>query len=144
MNPSTATSLYRRATDAGLGRSAEDASTSPRADVWAAPLPHRSAVAGLPGADIPRAAVRITRPLRSDPQRIWDGAGHCFNPGALREAMLVRGLSADELAASAEVARATLYDALKGRPTRLQTARRLLEVPAGVEPTLRLRSLTED
>lgn len=58
--------------------------------------------------------------------------------------MLVRGLTADELAVSAEVARATLYNALKGRPTRLRTARRLLEVLAGVEPTLRLWSLTED
>jgi predicted transcriptional regulator len=58
--------------------------------------------------------------------------------------MLVRALSADELAAAADVARATLYNALNGRPTRLRTARRLLQVLAGVEPTLRLRSLTED
>jgi predicted transcriptional regulator len=58
--------------------------------------------------------------------------------------MLVRGLSADEVAAAAEVARATLYNALSGRPTRLRTARRVLEVLAGVEPTLRLSSLTED
>ncbi|HWF56930.1 MAG TPA: hypothetical protein VG520_01085 [Candidatus Dormibacteraeota bacterium] len=57
--------------------------------------------------------------------------------------MLVRGFKVDELAAAADVARGTLYNALKGRPTRLQTARRILEVLASVEPTLRLGSLSE-
>jgi predicted transcriptional regulator len=57
--------------------------------------------------------------------------------------MLVRALSAEELAAAADVARATLYNVLNGRPTRLRTARRLLEVLAGIEPSLRLRSLSE-
>jgi hypothetical protein len=78
-----------------------------------------------------------------DRSYIWDGARGCFNPASLREAMLVRGFMVDDLATAADVARGTLYNALNGRPTRLQTARRILEVLASVEPTLRLGSLSE-
>lgn len=88
----------------------------------------------------------VEPPLSPSPGRryVWDADGRCFNAGPLREAMLVRGFTADELAAAAALARGTVYNALSGRPTRPRTARRILEVLAGVEPTLRLGSLTED
>ncbi len=82
--------------------------------------------------------------IQRDGHYIWDGQRGCFNGGHLREAMLVRGLTVDEMAADAGLARGTLYNALNGRPTRLRTARRILEVLASAQPTLRLSSLTAE
>ena len=73
-----------------------------------------------------------------EPRRIWDGTHQSFNVGPLRDAMLVRGFTADSLAYAAGVARATLYNALKGRPTRLSTARRIIQALSGAPATLDL------
>jgi len=55
--------------------------------------------------------------------------------------MLVRGFTPHSLAVSARVAESTMYNALAGRPTRLRTARRVLETLAGVEPKFELSRL---
>jgi predicted transcriptional regulator len=72
---------------------------------------------------------------------IWDGERQAFVAGTLREAMLVRGFTPHSLAVSARVAESTMYNALAGRPTRLRTARRVLETLAGVEPKFELSRL---
>jgi hypothetical protein len=72
---------------------------------------------------------------------IWDGDRQAFVAGTLREAMLVRGFTPHSLAVSARVAESTMYNALAGRPTRLRTARRVLETLARVEPKFELSRL---
>lgn len=75
------------------------------------------------------------------PPAIWNGDTQTFDPGLLREAMLIRGLTPDSLAAAAQVGRGTVYSVLSGRRSRLTTARRLLETLLSVEPTMRLSAL---
>jgi len=58
--------------------------------------------------------------------------------------MVVRGLTADSLSDAAGLSRGTLYSALHGRPTRLGTARSILQALADVEPSLRLGPLSEE
>lgn len=86
--------------------------------------------------------MRVTS--RPETHRIWNGSSRSFNAAHLREALLVRGLTPDFLATAADVSRGTVYHALSGRPTRLGTARRILEVLASIEPSLRLSSLVDD
>ena len=74
---------------------------------------------------------------------IWDGELQAFDVRRLRQAMLARGFTADQLAASAGVAPATLYNALHGRPTRLRTARRILEALANRPATIDLTFTSE-
>jgi predicted transcriptional regulator len=76
-----------------------------------------------------------------DTRIIWNGEQQAFNPGILKQAMLVRGFTAETLAQAATVSRGTIYNVLAGRPTRLRTARRVLEALAATEPTLHLASL---
>jgi hypothetical protein len=69
---------------------------------------------------------------------IWDGERQAFSVGVLKQVMLVRGFTPETLAEAAGVARGTMYNALAGRSTRLNTARRILEALAAVEPRLLL------
>lgn len=58
--------------------------------------------------------------------------------------MLVRGLTADSLAAAAGISLGTSYNALHGRPIRLRTARLILEALSGVQPSLRMAAALGD
>ncbi|MBJ7609471.1 MAG: hypothetical protein JF887_08590 [Candidatus Dormibacteraeota bacterium] len=55
--------------------------------------------------------------------------------------MLTRGFTPDTLRSAAGVAHGTMYNALSGRPTRLRTARRILEALSAVEPAFLLTDL---
>jgi DNA-binding XRE family transcriptional regulator len=74
--------------------------------------------------------------------RVWNGQDRCFNKGTLMEVMVMRGLTAASLALAAGVSRGTIYNALTGRPTRLATARRILEALAATPPILLLSAVT--
>lgn len=90
-------------------------------------------------------SIRSWPPSRSAPgsaasergsTAIWDGVDQAFSVGPLRQAMIVRGLTPEALAAAAGVSRGTLYNALQGKPVRLRTARLILEALASVQATL--------
>ncbi|MDQ6847517.1 MAG: helix-turn-helix domain-containing protein [Candidatus Dormibacteraeota bacterium] len=88
------------------------------------------------------AAGRGSAPDGDRHERVWNGEDRCFNTGTLREVMVMRGLTADSLALAAGVSRGTIYNALTGRPTRLATARRILEALATTAPTLLFSTVT--
>lgn len=79
--------------------------------------------------------------MSGNPSHIWDGARQAFAPAILRTAMLTRGFTPDTLRSAAGVAHGTMYNALSGRPTRLRTARRILEALSAVEPAFLLTDL---
>ena len=90
-------------------------------------------------------AIRSWTPFRSAPNSIarepgsttiWDGVDQAFTVGPFRQAMIVRDLTPEGLAAAAGVSRGTVYNALQGKPVRLRTARLILEALASVPPTL--------
>jgi hypothetical protein len=120
-------------TAAEQGRLPFDIAAGPSRIAMAPTETRRGHVASaLADPDIPRPA---------DGRLIWDGARQAFVSGVLRQAMLVRGFTADSLGVAAGVAHGTMYNALAGRTTRLSTARRILETLASVEPAFLLHDL---
>ncbi len=109
---------------------------------------------GASGSVVPRAPGRAdegeprkyrggssTNQVPTDTRCIWDGDRQAFVSGTLRQVMLTRGFTAASLSRAAGVAHGTMYNALAGRPTRLCTARRILETLAAVEPAFLLADL---
>lgn len=121
------------------------ATGTPRTRTWSKP-PLRKAAKPSPQVDRGSTSARPTElgSARDGDRhgRVWNGEDRCFHEGTLREVMVMRGLTADSLALAAGVSRGTIYNALTGRPTRLATARRILEALAATPPILLLSAVT--
>src|SRR5689334_6775252 len=79
----------------------------------------------------PPAGAALSAPTpRAQPPAIWDGDRQAFTVGLLRQVMLTRGFTPESLHVAAGIGHGTMYNALAGRPVRLATAGRILEVLA--------------
>lgn len=121
------------------------ANETPRTLTWTKRSLHNAAKPrshGSRGLTSARATGLGSAPDDNRHGRVWNGEDRCFDKGTLSEVMVMRGLTADSLALAAGVSRGTIYNALTGRPTRLATARRILEALAATPPILLFSAVT--
>jgi len=102
---------------------------------YAAPRPDRKTVLAMTTLT----AARPAQPRgRAERPALWDPGSGRFDPARLRRAILIRGLTADDFALSADCSRTSVYKALSGAGVRDRTALAIVAALERVPPRFHL------